>query len=361
MKLKIYIILLFTLAVSYSAYAQVGIGNLSPDSTSILDLTNSQNRGLKIPATISVAAMSNSNRSIYFFDNNIYFKTSLGYNAISPWKYKFNGNTTNNIYFNLNGNIGIGNTNLTTAPEAPLQIETDSAVDLSSNGSLLLGKSSAKNMVINSHEIQTRDAGASSELKINEDGGDVTFGDSAAPVDVFVTGKVQELDDATNTYYDLIPVGIITAWFGYTTNIPKGWAVCDGGTYANTNGIGNTIVPNLSGRFIVSVGNNGSNTYTAHDTGGEDLVSLTINEIPSHSHNTRTTGAHSHGFTYEMVTSKYPAILGSRTVVDEEDETSFYYANTATGYANITQGTGGTGQAHENRPVYYSLVYIIKL
>ncbi len=361
MTLKTYIILLFTLATFYNVNAQVGIGNLSPDSSSVLDLTNSQNRGLLLPTTATSASMTSSNKAVYFFNNFIYYKTTIGYNSVSPWKYKFNGNISNNLYFDLNANIGIGNTNITTAPEAPLQIETDNTVDLDSNGSLLLGKKSAENMVINSSEIQTRNAGSAAELKINEDGGDVTFGDVATPVDVHVTGKVKELDDATNSYYNLVPPGIITIWFGVSTNIPKGWAICDGGTYNNSDGNGTRVAPNLSGRFIVAAGNNGTTNYIAHNTGGEDLVSLTTDEIPSHSHNTRTTGAHTHPYGHDEAKDSYEAILGLRIVADEPSENSTSHSSVSSAGANISQGTGGNGQAHENRPIYYSLVYIIKL
>jgi len=362
MKNIYHIILFLALVNSLSLSAQVGIGNTSPDSSSVLDLHNSENRGLLLPKSATVSAMSQSNRMTYYYNEFIYFKTDIGYNAISPWKYKYNGNTTNNLYYNLNGNIGIGNSNITVAPEAPLQIETDSAVSLASNGSLMIGESASQNMILNSTEIQTRNAGASSDLSINEEGGDIIFGDSIHPVEVLVTGKVQELDDATNTYYELVPKGIITAWFGYSTNIPKGWAVCDGGTYQNSNGSGTSTTPDLKGRFIVSVGNNGSSNYSAHDTGGEDKVSLKISEIPNHSHNARVTGSHSHGYTYETVNGRYEDLVSKpQSLIDEPDESNVRTRYTSTSYANISQTGGGTGAPHENRPIYYSLVFIMKL
>lgn len=362
MEIKNYILLLFTLFVFSNLFSQVGIGNTSPDSTSVLDLSNTNNRGLLLPSTATASAMTSSNKAIYFFSNYIYFKTSLGYNTLSPWKYKFNGDTTNNLYYDLSGNIGIGNADITIAPEAPLQIETDIDIDLDSNGSLLLGKSSSKNMAINPTEIQTRNAGVGSELKINEDGGNVTFGDATMPVDVNVSGKVQELDDATNSYYDLVPPGLITAWFGYSTNIPTGWAICDGGTYDNSNGIGTVTTPNLSGRFIVSVGDNGVDNYNLGDTGGVDLETLTIAEMPSHSHNARITGSHNHGYFYDEITEDND-VSDTKTsdVVNEKSNISYHYNSTNIGYANIHEDDGGSGQAHENRPVYYSLVFIIKL
>lgn len=362
MKHIYYILFFLALVNSLSISAQVGFGNTSPDSSSVLDLHNMGNRGLLLPKSASVSAMSTSNRMTYYFNDFVYFKTDIGYNAISPWKHKYNGNTSNNLYYNLNGNIGIGNANITVAPEAPLQIETDSAVSLVSNGSLMLGTSASQNIILNSNEIQTRNTGSSSELSINKEGGDIIFGDSIHPVDVLVTGKVQELDNATNTYYEIVPKGIITAWFGYASNIPKGWAVCDGGTYPNSNGIGTSTTPDLKGRFIVSVGDNGSSNYTAHDIGGEDKVSLKISEIPNHSHSARVTSSHSHSYTYETLNGRYEDLVSKpQTLVDEPDESTTATKHTSITHATISQTGGGTGAAHENRPTYYSLVFIMKL
>ena len=56
--------------------------------------------------------------------------------------------------------------------------------------------------------------------------------------------------------------------------IPSGFVLCDG----------NNSTPNLSGRFVV--GYDASNSdYDVNDTGGSESVTLTVNQIPAHTHN----------------------------------------------------------------------------
>lgn len=71
--------------------------------------------------------------------------------------------------------------------------------------------------------------------------------------------------------------GMIVMWSGATSNIPDGWALCDG-----ANG-----TPDLRGRFVIGAGG----SYAVGSTGG--------GSIPSHSHDvgtlaTNSDGAHTH-------------------------------------------------------------------
>jgi microcystin-dependent protein len=122
-------------------------------------------------------------------------------------------------------------------------------------------------------------------------------------------------------------------WSGSSTNIPAGWALCNG-----TNS-----TPNLSGRFIVGVGSNNTNTYSINDKGGQDSVTLTTNQIPSHAHRQTFTANPGNGGPANFVTMKEPG-NGSLSYDLGVD----------------TYSTGG-GQQHENRPSYYALCYIIKV
>jgi len=72
----------------------------------------------------------------------------------------------------------------------------------------------------------------------------------------------------TNGIKNDIPNGSICAWNSLTT-IPKGWSVCDGSN--NT--------PNLTNRFILN-----EKSDTLDDAGGRDHVTLTPDNIPSHTH-----------------------------------------------------------------------------
>ena len=99
-----------------------------------------------------------------------------------------------------------------------------------------------------------------------------------------------------------IPAGTVFPWAGQATvNIPNGYLLCDGGTaskavYPNLwTALGDTWgastgthfrLPNLERRVIVGAGGEGTDTLgaTVGDTGGEEDHTLTIPEMPSHTH-----------------------------------------------------------------------------
>lgn len=147
---------------------------------------------------------------------------------------------------------------------------------------------------------------------------DVTI-EMTTPVRQQGTPVNKALFDSIEKY--LIPVGLICMWSG--TTIPSGWHLCDG-----TNG-----TPDLRNRFIVGSGDE----YTVGNTGGEKAHTLTIDEMPAHRH----------------AISNFPTGMGSIFAEGFRDaQGSRTTANTET--------TGG-GQAHENRPPYYALAYIMKI
>jgi len=357
-----YIFLVVLITMSICVEAQVGIGNPNPDTSSVLDLSNSSNKGILFPKAVTTAAMSATVGMAYYNNNYIYYRQSGGYNALSPWKFKFNGDVSNNVYYNLNGNIGIGNTDITTAPLAPLQIEVNKPIDLVENGSFLIGTAISKNITFNSVEIQSRDAGVGSDLTVNEQGGDVFLGSETYLVSIKSTSKVKEYDHPSHTYYDLIPAGSIIMWHGSTASIPIGWALCDGNDYQRSDNSGIITTPDLSGRFVISIGDNGGSSYSAHDIGGQDAVSLTVDQIPSHNHTGTTGGAGIHSHDIPDAVS-YTGGSGSSDNNGSDGES---IAVSKTDYAgnhshSITIYNAGNSAGHENRPKYYALTYIIKL
>ncbi|MBU0478297.1 prepilin-type N-terminal cleavage/methylation domain-containing protein [bacterium] len=115
-----------------------------------------------------------------------------------------------------------------------------------------------------------------------------------------------------------VPSGTIAMWSG--ASAPSGWDLCDG-----TNG-----TPDLRDRFIVGAGS----SYAVGATGGENTHTLTIAEMPAHSHS------------YNETWHKGNATFNSA-------------ANYMTARVNNTGSTGGNA-AHENRPPYYALCFIMK-
>lgn len=150
-----------------------------------------------------------------------------------------------------------------------------------------------------------------------------------------------------------LPSGLICLWSGASTAIPNDWALCDG-----TNG-----TPDLRDRFIVGAGK----SYAVGAVGGASSVTLTTNQIPAHSHSggsltADSAGAHTH--TYNKATSSSKAVSaangnGGLVSISSGSATGSSGAHTHS-ISGSTDSTGG-GQAHENRPPYYALCYIMKL
>jgi len=130
-----------------------------------------------------------------------------------------------------------------------------------------------------------------------------------------------------------VPIGGIIMWRGTTP--PSGWQLCDG-----SNG-----TPDLRGRFVVCVG--GSNNYAVGDTGGVDTVTLTTEQMPKHKH---TVYGRSSG--YAGAHNNSPEVITYAT--KNWGSPDQYYKINDTSEA-------GNGQAHENRPPYYALAFIMRV
>lgn len=120
------------------------------------------------------------------------------------------------------------------------------------------------------------------------------------------------------------PKGAILAWSGTLDEIPEGWALCNG-----ENG-----TPNLKNRFILGV----TDERDVDRTGGEEKVTLAIEELPEHTH----------PYTYPV------SHTGGRV---EGSASTILYTSITSG---ITESTGAS-QPHNNMPPYYTLYYIMKL
>lgn len=118
-------------------------------------------------------------------------------------------------------------------------------------------------------------------------------------------------------------MGGIIMWSGAVSNIPGGWALCDG-----TKG-----TPDLRDKFVIGAGN----AYAEGATGGAPTHLLTAAEMPSHTHKT---------FTQSVSAALTPGPNGT-----------FVY-NPGTG---ADSGSAGSGGAHNNMPPYYALAFIQRI
>ena len=130
--------------------------------------------------------------------------------------------------------------------------------------------------------------------------------------------------DAIEASITPIPSGLIALWTGTLANIPAGWNLCDG-----VDGR-----PNLLDKFVVGVPNDSTDPG---GTGGEATHILSIAEMPAHTH------TETYGRAWDAGAA--PNIPAYRDTI---------------GPTQFTGDSTGGGGAHENRPPFYVVAYIIK-
>jgi microcystin-dependent protein len=140
-------------------------------------------------------------------------------------------------------------------------------------------------------------------------------------------GDLQTID-STSFLNNSVPKGIIVAWRGNVA--PNGWSLCDG----------NNGTPDLRGRFILGTNNaiNELSKRNLDDKGGAETHTLTVPEMPVHSHSLRN--AYGSGST--------------------QNNSSNWERNNIASGMNETTPAGGN-QPHNNMPPFYVLAYIMKI
>ncbi len=151
----------------------------------------------------------------------------------------------------------------------------------------------------------------------------------------------------------LVPPGTIIA-FHRATDLPQGWALCDG-----TN---NT--PDLRGRFIIATNPTGNATNASGisvrnhgDTGGEEDHTLTVGEMPSHNHG--ISDSIYTGSALDSVTH-IAGNIGTGTEVIAGGVGATVLGNENGTHVHQLEARGGSG-SHNNMPPFYALTYIMKI
>ena len=144
-----------------------------------------------------------------------------------------------------------------------------------------------------------------------------------------------------------VPSGCILLWSGASDAIPSGFVLCNG----------SNSTPDLRGRFIVGFSDT-DNDYDVNDTGGSKEVTLGTSELPSHSHSVTDPG-HVHSTSFDN--KEYFPGGGSTSIgyggAGGYPADVFSMNSQSTGISIANTGSGG---AHENRPPYFALCYIMK-
>jgi microcystin-dependent protein len=192
-----------------------------------------------------------------------------------------------------------------------------------------------------------------------------------------IAGAVTATQGDLNTR--LVPSGVILMWSGSIASIPSGWFLCNG---AND-------TPDLRDRFVVGAGS----TYAVGATGGAATVALAEANLPAHSHSfsgttsdrsvdhthagvTDAQGFHSHTYSDATGQGQGPNVpltyQGGGSLFsyrsNATDGSGLHSHNISTygesnGHTHNFSGTTssvGSGTAHENRPPYFALAYIMK-
>ncbi|MCK5787562.1 MAG: hypothetical protein KAH32_00995, partial [Chlamydiia bacterium] len=360
-----------------AANAQVGINNPNPDSTSVLDL-QSTSKGFLIPRMNSFQRnnmSSNGNvpaNALLVFDTGL--KKYLAYNntyskwlLLNPWYSDDNNlisygatNTSYKINVHISSNTNIFNTysSYSGVSSDSLKFQSEylfTDASILSSGMKFNAKLSGGDFILmkayyNNQPMMT--------LKSN---GNLGLGYTNPIKKLEVSGDAQASGEVIAAKFigkGTIPIGGIIIWSGSISNIPSGWALCDG----------NNGTPNLKDRFIIGSGG----LFAANSTGGAASVIISSTQMPSHNHTgtANNIGNHRHSVVrnQEENNGSNSAAYHAQHGTDEQ-----YKLQRHSSDANIwnTSGAGnhthtfnsnnsGSNQAHENTPPYYAMAYIMR-
>jgi len=365
-------------AITLSSFAQVGINITTPDSSAVLDL-NSSDKGLLIPRMTKTEreAMQTSPpvtgladgllvydtdyKRFYFWDNSV-----SKWLVLNNWRKEYTSDNSNAEHVTImfdpmveNGsNVGIGQ----LIPNSKLTV----------NGNLTIGSNIAAPTDGVYIDGQVRiGSGSGNTEKLEVDGNSNTTG--TVDADEFVGRGVTPIGGII-MYSGATDGTLFTgSGLGVTGSKMEGWAICNG-----SNG-----TPNLRGRFIVGSTSgpntgapaNASDIDKLYDAGynvdgngdsGENTHTLAVGELPSHKHSgsTSTNGNHSHNVAWD--TGSGGGYHSGPTNSSECASCAGNYVHNTDSKGNHSHnfttdnGTGGNG-AHENRPPFYAVYYIMRI
>ena len=148
---------------------------------------------------------------------------------------------------------------------------------------------------------------------------------------------------------------------------PAGWEMCEGqllpisenetlfnliGTTYGGDGQSTFGLPDLRGRAPLHMGTGGGSTYLLAENGGVEEVTLTVNQIPSHTHALLGTG---HAADSAVPNGQVLAPTQASTI------TAYGTDNPLVGLTTQVVGAVGGSQPHENMQPFLAITFIISL
>lgn len=97
-----------------------------------------------------------------------------------------------------------------------------------------------------------------------------------------------EINGVTNAQ---VPIGLIAIWSGLVSEIPAGWALCDGRTVVRSDNDQNILTPNLAGRFVRGATADSPESVAPGYEGGSNAYQIGVENLPIHNHSFTTDGA----------------------------------------------------------------------
>jgi len=291
--------------------------------------------------------------------------------------------TSDNVTFNnaiVNGDLTVSGTTTTVnsndvnIADSTLTLNSDESGAPSQDAGIVIERGTSSNVSFLWDESEDKWTTGGRALKTGTlEATGLTLGGTA------VSATASELNTASTHY---VPSGGIIMWSGAVSAIPTGWVLCNG----------SNSTPDLRNRFVVGAGS----SYAVNATGGASTVALSTANLPAHTHSsgtlggstnsagshthsgtTNTTGSHTH--TQNMGRNDGPSSGSTNySAYDVGVSTNGYQTDAAGNHSHTlninsagshshtvdvnsgSTGSAGSGSAHENRPPYYALAYIMK-
>lgn len=233
------------------------------------------------------------------------------------------------------GNITVGSGKVQVTPDGFVQSEGSSLLtDVIANGDVTVGGTIKANggLLVSGGTLTVRtDVEIDKEKKLTANGGlSITGGLSVDSVksDLQIdSGKKLSIGGSDVVP---VPVGGIIMWTKKDLPDTEHWAVCDG----------KNDTPDLRDRFVVGAGY----SYSLGNTGGATSVTLTVDQMPSHSHQVKVTAQ---------------GYKDSRS--NDAECVNWDHNESGKGSDYWWSEPAGGDQSHENRPPYYALYYIMRV